>query len=48
MPKPHAFLIHGWSGSPHGDWFPWAAEQLAGKGYEVITPQMPDTDTPTI
>lgn len=48
MSKPRVFLIHGWGGSPQGDWLPWAAKQLVEKGYEVIAPQMPDTDTPVI
>lgn len=42
------FLIHGWSGSPHKDWLPWATTELSNLGYKVIAPQMPETDTPTI
>lgn len=48
MYKTRIFLIHGWSGSPQGDWLPWATKELAAKGYEVIAPQMPDTDVPVI
>lgn len=48
MSKSRIFLIHGWGGSPQGDWLPWARTELTNKGYEVIAPQMPNTDTPTI
>lgn len=48
MTKHRVFLIHGWGGSPQGDWLPWAAKELSHKGYEVIAPAMPDTDTPII
>ena len=42
------FIVHGWYGSPKGDWIPWLADQLKSKGYEVITPEMPDADNPKI
>ena len=42
------FIIHGWGGTPKGDWIPWLADQLKSKGYEVITPEMPDPDNPKI
>lgn len=42
------FLIHGWGGSPTTDFLPWAKEELGKLGYEVITPDMPDTDYPKI
>ena len=48
MYKSRVFLIHGWSGSPQGDWLPWATKELAARGYEVIAPQMPDADVPVI
>src|SRR3989344_4759388 len=42
------FIVHGWGGSPEGDWIPWLAGQLKSKGYEVVTPEMPDADSPKI
>lgn len=48
MTKSRAFLIHGWGGSPQGDWFPWVAAEIKNLGYEVIAPSMPSTDEPTI
>lgn len=41
-------LVHGWSGSPAKDWFPWLSKELKEKGYEVLIPEMPDTDHPVI
>ena len=46
--KKRIFIIHGWGGSPNNDWFPWAKEILIKKGYEVIVPEMPDTEHPKI
>lgn len=42
------FIVHGWGGTPRGDWIPWLASKLTSKGYEIITPEMPDTDNPKI
>lgn len=42
------FLVHGWAGSPTKDWFPWAKNELEKLGYEVVAPEMPDTDHPRI
>lgn len=46
--KPRIFLIHRWGSSPRNDWLPWAIKELEGRGYEVIAPDMPDTDHPKI
>ena len=42
------FIVHGWGGSPEGDWIPWLADQLKSKDYDVKTPEMPDTENPKI
>lgn len=42
------YLIHAWGESPQSCWYPWLKQQLEAKGYEVITPAMPDTDEPQI
>lgn len=42
------FLIHGWGGYPHKDFFPWATKELEAKGYDVIAPTMPDSLHPKI
>ncbi len=46
--KSRIFLIHGWGGSPQGDWLPWAKTELEQRGYDLIVPNMPETDTPVI
>lgn len=42
------FLIHGWTGRPTRDFFPWAKEKLQKEGYEVFVPELPDPDFPKI
>ena len=46
--KKRVIIVHGWGGSPTADWIGWATEAFREKGYEVITPEMPDTDSPVI
>ena len=41
-------LVHGWGGGPEGGWFDWLKENLDKKEWEVIAPQMPDTENPKI
>jgi len=41
-------IVHGWSGDPTDCWIPWLKNELKQKGFEVITPIMPDTDYPII
>ncbi|MBI2017595.1 alpha/beta hydrolase [Candidatus Daviesbacteria bacterium] len=41
-------IVHGWSGSPAKDFFPWLREELEKKGYEVMAPTMPNPDYPKI
>lgn len=42
------FLVHGWTGRPTKDFFPWAKEKLQEEGYEVFVPELPDPDYPKI
>jgi uncharacterized protein len=46
--KRRIIIVHGWGGSPTNDWIGWATETFQAKDYEVITPEMPDTDNPVI
>lgn len=41
-------LVHGWLGSPHGDWFPWLTNELENKGFVVLAPMMPVPAAPEI
>ncbi len=40
--------MHGWGGSASNDWVGWAASTFRERGYEVIAPEMLDTDNPVI
>ncbi len=40
--KPKILLIHGLSGSNQENWFPWFKRTLEARGYDVITPNLPN------
>ena len=42
------FMIHGWEGSPDNCWFPWLKKELESRGFQVYTPEMPDSEEPKI
>jgi len=42
------FIIHGWGGNPNEPWMAWLKQELKRRGIEVISPFMPDTDSPKI
>jgi len=42
------FIIHGWEATPESEFHPWLKKELEAKGFEVITPEMPDTAAPKI
>jgi predicted alpha/beta hydrolase family esterase len=46
--KKRVFIIHGWGGNPDEHWLPWLKSELEQKGYEVVVPQMPNTNKPVI
>ncbi len=41
-------IVHRWEGGSHDDWRPWLKTKLENMGYEVLVPDMPDTDVPVI
>ena len=43
-----AIVVHQWGANPSRDWHPWLKGQLEEKGFEVLVPEMPDTDAPEI
>ncbi len=41
-------IVHGWSGSSQRDFMPWAKKELKKMRYEILVPDLPDTDNPKI
>lgn len=41
-------IVHRWEGGSHDDWRPWLKSELEKLGYEVLVPDMPDTNVPVI
>lgn len=48
MMTKRVFIVHGWGGSPDGDWYPWVKKELEEQGFNVEVPAMPDTEEPVI
>ena len=42
------YIVHGWGGNPDEPMLKWLRETLIIRGYEVIAPNMPHPDVPTI
>jgi len=41
-------LLHGFTGSPDANFFPWLKQELERRGHKVQAPQLPNTDNPTV
>lgn len=41
-------IVHCWGGNHSTNWYPWLRQELKGKGFEVLVPDMPNTESPTI
>lgn len=46
--KKKVIIIHCWEGYPEYCWYPWVKKQLEEKGFEVIVPEMPNTQKPKL
>jgi leucyl-tRNA synthetase/predicted alpha/beta hydrolase family esterase len=46
--KPKVLVIHGISGDSSDNWFPWFKKLLEEKGYDVLIPDLPNSDHPTL
>ncbi|MBI1969144.1 leucine--tRNA ligase [Candidatus Woesearchaeota archaeon] len=40
-------LLHGFSGSPTGIFFPWLQKELKQRGFSVVAPPLPNPENPT-
>ena len=43
-----AIIVHGWDFNPSMNWYPWLKRELEERVYEVIVPEMPNTEDPKI
>src|SRR6185437_12094296 len=46
--KPKVLIIHGIAGDSNDNWFPWVKPLLDQRGYEVLVPDLPNPNNPTI
>jgi predicted alpha/beta hydrolase family esterase len=46
MKNAKVYLIHGYTGSPESDLFPWIIEKLSGIGFTITAFHMPNPDFP--
>jgi hypothetical protein len=43
-----AIIVHCWEGYPNYCWYPKAKKDLEEEGFEVLVPEMPDTENPKL
>ena len=48
MDNKRAIIAHGWDGYPEEGWFPWLKSELEARGFEVLVPQLPEANSPSI
>ncbi|RJQ30188.1 serine hydrolase family protein [Candidatus Parcubacteria bacterium] len=41
-------IVHGWDGAADLDWMPWVTSEFKKFGYEVLCPDLPHSENPTI
>ena len=41
-------IVHGWGADSLSNWFPWLQSELEKKGFEVLCPDFPTTQTPQL
>ncbi len=42
------YIIHGWGADSNSDWIPWLKQELQKNSFEVIAPDMPNSENPKI
>src|SRR3989344_6792515 len=43
-----AVIVHCWGGHSNYCWYPQTKKELEDKGFEVVIPEMPETDAPKL
>ena len=46
--RPKVLLIHGYGGHDQENWFPWFKREMEQCGYDVLIPNLPNTDRPEL
>jgi len=46
--KTNFILLHGYTGNPNDNFFPWLKSELEKRGYSVDVPNLPNTNNPDI
>lgn len=46
--KKRVYIIHGWEFKPKHNWYLWLKKELEKRDFEVIVPEMPNTEAPEI
>lgn len=41
-------IVHGWGSSSKSEWIPWLKDELIKRNFEVLTPDMPETNHPRV
>lgn len=44
----HVYIVHGFEGNPHGNWFDWLSAQVRAQGAQVSSLAMPTPEKPTV
>ena len=47
MPR-RVFIVHGFEGNPHGNWFDWLSAQVRAAGFQADALAMPNPERPTV
>ena len=47
MPQ-RVFIVHGFEGNPHGNWFDWLSAQVRAAGFQADALAMPNPERPTV
>lgn len=42
------YIVHGWGADSNSDWIPWLKKELQNTSFEVLAPDMPDSENPKI
>jgi predicted alpha/beta hydrolase family esterase len=42
------FVVHGYTGYPDKNWFPWLKRELEAMGMQVSVPALPNTESPAL